>query len=333
MSDWNLWQSIDSALRLQRILFVAPFYLSQSTGKLTSCWLIKAYSFFGTLIILGVIWFSVRHMNFMEMIFAVAPNEWIWQMLCYYTVISMCIHFIVNMLITGIELQQQIHFLENIHEIDQKIQMKFRAHVDHREYKRNLRIALRIFYFYCAIEGIFGLIFGYLAGHGNLVLILPVFAYLLQDITLTIQVCASANYLFLVRQRFLLLNSVYHELHSDYVKYMKIGMRNISIEEMFLMKLLEIFELFRETTKLVTLFDETRGWISANQIIKTFMQTLAEMYFIFLTANQQTGEHARFISCGFIYMICGEIIKTFSSVIGIHSVYAAVLKHLNDDIS
>lgn len=333
MSDWNLWQSIDSALRLQRILFVSPFYLSQSTEKLTSCWRIKAYSVFGTLITLAVIGFSVTHLNYMEMVFSIAPNEMIWRMLCYYIIISTCCHFIVNMLITGIELQQQIQFLENIHEIDQQIQIKFGANVNHREYKRNVLIALRIFYFYCTIEGILGVAFVFVAGHGNPVSIPPVFAYLLQDITLTIQACASANYLFLIQRRFQLLNSVHHELHSDYIKYMKIGIRNNSIEDTFLNKLLEMFELFKDTTKLVTLFDETRGWISANQIVKTFMQTLVQMYFIFLTVNHQSGEHAVVISCGFFFMFCGEIIKAFLNVIGVHSVYAAVVQHLNEKIS
>lgn len=324
MSEWNLWQSIESALRLQRVLFVSPFYLDHSTGELKSCWLIKTYSILSTLIIMTIMYISVVYFDYMESLFQIVPNELIWKVLCSYVMMSMIIHFVVNMIITGIELKKQMQFLEKIHEIDQRILVKFSASVDHQKYNRKLSIAVRMFSMFGIIEMITTIMLVNTAGHGNYILIPPTFAYSLQNMTLAAQAYASTNYLFLIERRYRVLISVYHQVHRDYIQYMKTGIRIKCTEDVFSQKLLEIFQLFREITDLIRLFDEISGWIFASQTIKTFMACLAEMYFIFLTSDDELGEYADFFRYGIVYMLCVEILKLFANVIAVHCVYAAV---------
>lgn len=321
MAEWNLWQSIETALRLQRILCVSPFYLDRSTGKLKSCWKAKLYTSSIILSFLVIMYFAELYWNFFDTFFELAPSGMVWRILFYYSVGSTIVHFVFNMFIIAISLRKQMEFLERIHVIDKRFQVDFNATVNHKDYKRKLSYVIAILYIYYSVQVTAETRF--IINTGRYVLIPPTIVYIAQLLILNSQVYTLSNYLFLLRRRYLLTFSVYQQIYHKYVHYLKSGIFNENMENIFLMKLLKIFELFREITRLTRLYDDTSGWIFAIQIIRTFMNILMQLYVFFLILGTRTI--GNFMAFGIIYLFIGEVLKMIWITIAIHSVYAAVI--------
>lgn len=325
MAEWNLWQSIETALRLQRILCVSPFYLDHSTGKLKSFWMAKLYTSLIILSFLVIMYFAEFHWNFMDNFIKHVPSGMVWRILCYYVVGSTIVHFTLNMFLIGIGLRRQMEFLERIHVIDERFQVDFNATVNHKDYKRKLSHVLAVLYIYYGILVTAQIWF--ITNTGQYILIPPTIVYCGQHLILNSQVYTLSNYLFLLRRRYRLTLLVYKQIYREYVHYLKLGIFNENTENIFLMKLLKIFELFREITRLTRLYDDTFGWIFASQIIKTFMSILMQLYVFFLTIDNDHKTHKieNFVAIGIIYIFIGEVLKMIWVTIAIHSVYAAVI--------
>lgn len=325
MSEWNLWQSIETALRLQRILCVSPFYLDRSTGKLKSCWMSKLYTSSIILSFLVIMYFAEFYWNFLDTFIELVPSGMVWRILFYYGVGSTIVHFVLNMFIIAIGLRKQMEFLERIHVIDDQFQFDSNATVNHKDYKHKLSYVLAILYVYYGLQVAAETWF--IINTGRYVLIPPTIVYCAQHLILNSQVYTLSNYLFLLRRRYRLTFSVYQQIYREYVHYLKSGIFNENTENIFLMKLLKIFELFREITRLTRLYDDTFGWIFASQIIKTFMSILMQLYVFFLTLDNDVRTHKieNFVAFGIIYIFIGEVSKMIWITIAIHSVYAAVI--------
>lgn len=325
MSKWNLWQSIDAALRLQRILFVSPFYLNHSNGKLKSCWIIKSYTALGNVSILMVLYFAVFHLGFMEVLYKIVPNQLTWKILCIYIISSLVFHFIWNMIIIAIKLKQQMQFLEQIESIDRQLWKKFHANVDHRKYKQRLSIATFAFYMYFVMDMTIEMGSIFVIADKDLMILPLTFALSILNISMSAQMYTSTNYLFLIERRYRLIICINNKSQTDYNRYVKRGIVDINFENVLLLRLLDMFKIFKDISQLIVTFDDFFGWIYANQLIKTFMISLAEIYFIFLVANDETVKATRnYLVYGFIAMVSAEMLKILINIITIHSIYAAV---------
>lgn len=324
MSEWNVWRSIDTALRIQNIFCVSPFSLDRSTAKLASSWKSKFYLFSVTSVILATMYLSVFQWHYMETLFKIEPNGRIWRILCIYEMGAINFHFTLNMIFVATGYSQQMQFLERIHAIDQQILNDFSASVDHRDYKRKLSYVLKFLYTYCGLQLILETSTFYAVG--DYLLIPPTLAYMLQSLNLTAQIYSSTNYLFLIERRYRLLLLLHQKLNRDYMEYSeKSPTYNELIENAFLVKLVKLFKLHKQITKLIRLTEDIFGWIYASLVIKTFMTTLIQTYYIFITTIDSVSSGIeRFYAYGFVYMLFGEFIKVILAVISIHSVYAAV---------
>lgn len=323
ISEWNLWQSIATALRLQRILCVSPFYLDHPKGKLKSSCATKLYSIFITVALLVVFNIAIFHLNFIETFIEFVPSGIVWQILSYYAFYSMNIYFIFNMFFIWIGYPQQIQFLERIHQIDQTIKKDFSSSVDHKSFKRNLMYGIVIVYIYYGLQFIGETAFVF--NTKNYILIPPTLAYCIKNLILNSQAYTFTYYLFLIQRRYRLIFTIYQNHHRNYIHYLKSGIIDDHMENLYVIKLRQIFELFREITNLIPLYDDTFGWIFVSQIIKVFMMTLTQLYFVFLTATDATlGENGYKFCLGFFYLFLGDTIKMFMFIIAIHMVYAAV---------
>lgn len=324
MFEWNLWQSIEAALRLQRILCVSPFHLDHSTGKLKACWIFKLYTLSITLGLLIVMYLAEFHWNFIEVFVGLIPSGMVWRILCYYAIVSINTHFVLNMVIIGIGLKKHVKFLERIHMIDEQFKIDFNASVDHKDYKRKLSYALFSLYIFFSFQVIGGISFIVITG--KYVLLPPTLVYGLEYLIINAQVYTMTNYLFLLRMRYLLTFSVYKTIHREYVLYLKSHKFNENMEDLFLMKLSKIFEIFREITHLIRLYNDIFGWLFVSHIIKTFMNILMELYVIFLTISENgIGMTGVLTAVDFSYIFIGELANMFWMIIAIHSVYAAVI--------
>lgn len=322
MSECNLWKSIATSLHLQRIFCVSPFYLDSSMGKLKSSCATKLYSISVIVILSATYNIAIFHLNFIETFIEFVPSGFVWQILCYFAFFSMNIHFILNELFIWIGYKQQMEFLERIHAIDKKIQQDFNSSVDHKTFKFRLKytvIALAIYY---------GIQFtgesSFVIRTRNYLLIPPTIAYCLMNLMSNAQMYAATSYLFLLERRYRLILTAYQKLHRNYIHHRNSGIINENIENVFIVKLREIFECFREITFLIALYNDIFGWIFANQIIKTFMMALIQLYFVFLTATDPSGDNGYIFTFGFLYLFVGDMIKVFMFVVSIHMVYAAV---------
>lgn len=326
MSDWNLWKSIESSLRLQLILLVSPFYCDHRTGALKTGWKVKFYMILATLADVTVTYYGLFHWNFLEVVFQIIPNQFVWKILSAYIVISTAIYFVFNAMIIFVQNSKQMDFLERIHTIDQKFSNEFRAAVDHKNYKRNLTIAMGVFYAYCIMMITVQLSILNFVNGLNTTTVLATLSVFFQLITMEAQIYTSANYLFLIERRYRLIFSIYKNVHRAYNQYRSHhGFVVRKIEKKFASKLLNLFESFREISDLTKKFDEIFGWVFASQVIKTFMLISFEMYVLFGVANNESmDKDQNYIVYGFMCMACGEMIKMFVNAIAIHSVYAAV---------
>lgn len=323
MFEWNLWRSTETALQIQRILCVSPFYLDRSEEKLKTCCMAKLYITSITLSCLVLMYFSAFHWDFLDTFIALIPSGMVWKILCYYGVISTNVHFILNMFIIRISLKQQIEFLERIHTIDGKFKADFKASVNHKDYKRKLTFVLVILWFYYGLQVITEIWFSMNTGQYNL--IAPTFVYGLQQLIMNAQIYTMANYLFLLRGRYRLILSAYQPFQQEFLLSLKCKISTEKLENLFTLKLLKIFELFRDITQLVRLYDNTFGWIFASYIIRTFMNVLMQLYVIFLTlSDAEMGSNGIFMTVAFAYVFVGEFAKMIWIIIAIHSVYAAV---------
>lgn len=331
MSEWNLWKSIEVTLQIQRILCVSPFYLDQQTGKLKSCWMIKLYSAAVTLAILSVMYTAVFNWNYTDMFVQLIPSGMVWRILCYYAIASINVHFILSTIITAIGNNQQMEFLEKLKEIDEQFRTDFNASVDHKDYKQKLFYAISLFYIYFGIRLIIIVYFNYTFGIEFWVLSVGLIMYSLQYLILSTQLCALANYVFLIESRYRLTHTAYQRLYRDYNRYLKLEIVDKNIENAFAMKLLNIFELFRKITRVITLYDDTFGWMFANQILKTFMTVLMQVYVVFLTiSDAKLHENTLSISATFIYGLVGEGLKLLLIIVALQTTYATVNVHFNE---
>lgn len=155
---------------------------------------------------------------------------------------------------------------------------------------------------------------------------IPFFIFIFQHIILNTQVFALASYIFLIERRYQLLWSVCRNLHRDYIHYCKSKVSDKMTENAFFTQFINIFELFKEITNLIKMFDDCFGWIYASQITHTFVATLGQMYFVFLTFSNDEPDGLS-TTVGISYLVFGDGIKMFISVVAIHSVYAAVKLH------
>lgn len=322
MSEWNLWQSISVSLWIQRILCVSPFYLDRKTGKLKTDWKNKLYSV--TVIFASLVgMYITASSNVVEEVNQfMSEGGLIWRLLNAYGFIAVNFHLILNLIIIWLGLSQQMQFLENIHLIDLKFLKSFNASVDHKRFKRNLTYGTILLYIYYGVRIIIYEIF--LIEKEKIHMIIPSLMYSIKYIIINTQIFVFASYIFLIERRFQLLSIVYLKLERDYINYRKFGKFDKTTEHDFFMKFLKIFELFKEISNLVTIFNDAFGWIYASQIIHSFVSSLGQMFYVFLSNADKVISWSIMVS-EMVYLIFGDGIKMFITAIAIHFVYDKVI--------
>lgn len=327
MPDWNLWKTIDWALRLQFILFASPFSYDHQTGALTTSLKTKLYLVLATIANIIVIYYAIFHWNFMEVIFHIIPNQFVWKVLCIFFMMFMSVHFAFNSIIILKQHGLQMDFLERIHLIDRKFSTEFRAGIDHRKYKRYLTIAMGAFHTFCIMEITSQLTLLSFVSGLTATTVLSTFAIWWQLITMEAQMYTTANYLFLIERRYRLVYSTYKSLYRDYNQYQNHRHGHIvrNIEKQFAAKLSNLFELFREISNLTQQFNVIFGGIFASNLIKTFNLISLEMYSVIIVVNHESmGENQNYVAYAFLCMSCIEMMKIFVNAIAVQSVYTAV---------
>lgn len=327
MSDWNLWKSIEWALRLQFIFFVSPFYCDHQTNALKTSVKTKLYMILFTVANIIVIYKAVFHWNFLEVIFQIVPNQFVWKVLCIYFMTFMGVHFVINAIIILTKHGQQMDFLERIHSIDQKFLNEFHVAVDHQKYKRDLTIGMGVYIVFCIMEITSQLTILHFVWGLDATIILSTFGTWWPLVTMEAQMYTSANYLFLIERRYRLVYSIYKNVRREYNQYQshRHGITVRKIEKEFAMKLSNLFELFREITVLTKQYGEVFGSIFASILIKTFLLMSVEMYSVIIVANDESvGENQNYIACAFLCMVCFEMMKLVVNAIAVQSIYSAV---------
>lgn len=325
--DWNLWRSIEWPLRLQFILLVSPFHHDPQTSALRTCLKSKLYMILVTIADIVVIYKGIFHWHFLEVIFQIIPNQFVWKVLCIYFMTFLGLHFVCNAIIVLTQSGQQMDFLERIHSIDQTFLKEFHAAVDHRRYERSLTIAMGAFGFICIVEitsqlGILHLVHGL-----DATIILTTVAAWWQLTTIEAQMYTSANYLFLIERRYRLLYSICKSFSREYNQYQNhrraINVRKI--EKQFAVKLSKLFELLREISVLTRQYGVVFGSIFASSLVKTFMLMSIEMYSVVILANDESvGENQNYLVYMFLCMVCLEMMKIFINAVAVQSIYTAV---------
>lgn len=331
MTDWNLWKSIEWALRVQFIFFVSPFYCDHQTGALKTSLKTKLYMILVTIGNVVVMYRAVFHWNFLEVVFQIIPNQFVWKVLCIYFMTFMGVHFVLNAIIILIQHGQQMDFLERIHSIDQTFLKEFHTAVDHQKYKRNLTIAMGAYFMFCIMEitsqlTILNFVWGL-----DATIILSTLSTWWPIVTMEAQMYTSANYLFLIERRYRLVYAIYKNVCREYNQYQnhRHGITVRKIEKQFASKLSNLFELFREITGLTKQYGVVFGSIFASILIKTFLLMSVEMYSVVIVANDESvGENQNYVAYAFLCMICFEMMKLVVNAIAVHSIYAAVRSEL-----
>lgn len=323
--EWNLWRSIEASLRFQCILCVSPFYLDRSTGKLKSSWPIKVYTSTMALGLLVIMYYAHFHLHFMDNFIAIIPNGIVWRILCYYVFGAINVHYVFNMfIIVIIGLNEHMEFLEKIHSIDKRFQLEFNASVNHKNYKRKLYYCLAIFIICYGIHWL--PILWSIIHTGRYKLALPSIVFTLQNIILDVHVYTLANYLFLIQNRYLLTLSVYQKIYRDYVLVQKTGTFDEKKENTLLKKFSNIFELFRDITQLIAVFNNAFGYNLASHIIRTFTSNLMQLYALFLILSDvELGKNRKMLAASVIYDFIGVVFRMTLIAIAIHSIYTAVI--------
>lgn len=325
MFEWNLWKSIGTTLLFQCILCVSPFNLDRSTRKLKSSLLIKVYTSSMAFGLLVIMYYAQFHLHFMDNFIALVPSGIVWRILCYYGFGAINVHYVFNMFIIAFGLKEHIQFLEKIHSIDKQFQLVFSASVNHKNFKRKLSYCLVAFIICYGIHWI--PILWSIVHTGRYNLALPSIVFSLQNIILDVHVYALANYLFLIRNRYLLTLSVYHRIYRNYTLFLKSGAFDEKMEFIFLKIFSKIFKFFRDITQLITLFNNAFGFNLASHIIRTFTSNLMQLYVLFLISSDvELGRNRNNIfAVGVIYDFIGVVFRMTLIAIAVHSIYTAVI--------
>lgn len=274
--------------------------------------------------LLVIMYYARFHLHFMDNLIALVPSGIVWRILCYYGFGAVNAHYIFNMFIIAISLKEHMEFLDKIHSIDQQFQSEFNASVNHNNYKRKLSYCLAAFGFCYGIHWIPVLWTVVHSGRYNLAL--PSIVFSLQNIILDVHVYTLANYLFLLRSRYLLTLSVYQQIFRDYTLFVKSGAFDENMENIFLKKFSNILKLFRDITQLITLFNSAFGCNLASHIIRTFTTNLMQLYALFLiSSNVELGRNINILAVGIIYDFIGVVFRMTLIAIAVHSVYTAVI--------
>lgn len=321
MSKWNLWQSIESALWLQRIFCVSPFNLDRSTGRLKILLLTKIYVFCVVIITSGIFYQSLFVWNCTEIMLKLLPTGMLWTILFYYEITSIHIHFLLNVLFSYTRKTKQMTFLYQVQLIDGKFLDQFHVNVNHQKHRRWIDFTIIVICLYYFLHYVSASHYWYQAN--ELTMIPLTFVYNIDRICLSLPVYMSANYLLLIYTRCKLLHRIYRKLQLDYA-------RNRGTSKFFLDELSKIFDLFKAICGLFTMITDAFGWIFMLIVIKSFAVILLQTYLLFYILTEPGDLNNKITPSSILYLLFGEFAGIIINITALSVTCAMVTKNFDN---
>lgn len=317
MNKWNLWNSIDFLLLLQRINCVSPFYLDRKRNELKVSTFTRFHLWSVLIIFLFTLYVLLFRWNCFGTILTFLPPGFLWLVLTGYEIFYVYAQFVLNTILVDAGKWKQIEFLHRIHDIDQRLANAFDMCVDFRKYRQQIfRVAITfIVYYYGVTIGMCYWAYMY----GNYRLLLFILVYQFAQMSLASTAFAGINSTYLMHDRFRLLATIYHRTDRDLGHVFTMEEKQI-----FLLKIQIIFRTFKELCDLIKLLDEYGGWNYILSLVQDFTLPLIRWYFTFYILSEDGLEgNGVYIGTVFVWSV-GILAKSAFSATAINMTLSQV---------
>lgn len=321
MSKSNLFESIESVFRFQRIFCVLPLKWNRSTSHLETTRLMKLYVFGIIAMISFISHQSIFEWNCIEHLNTFVPNGAVWTIFFGYEFTSMYIQFLLNILCFYIQRLNHIEVLKKFHSIDKRFQIELEQEVDYRKHRRQINIGIALLSLFHLSGSIFSTIFWYLT---NRTVMIPInLVYDFERVSLHLSTYMSINYILLIRARCNHLLKVYQSLQFEYHQYLRGGNADRIASNYFSMELQKVFDLFKETCCLFNICVDSIGWNSLLRIVKSFATNSLHIYILLTFVIEKTASEA-VTPYVILYLLLSEMLSTAIHTIVLEAAFSTV---------
>lgn len=268
----NIWSTLKTALLIQRIYCLSPFYFDGK--KLRAIWLIQCYTYGYLVLYITLLIISIIYLQIFAYLKEYLPNGFLWIVLSGTEFALTNASFILVLIILETSKAAQMDFLHRIARVDHRLQRHFGASVNFnklKQFNRFIWLGQSLYY-----QGLALIICIYLisSGHGS---VIPfVFAYQLEQATAFALTLLIVNYMTLLHSRFTLIAQLSDDIQNEYLTTISRRQQDVVVRRTII-----LFQIFKELSDLVLLLDKGFGLTMLIRFAHDFTLLNTQVYLIF----------------------------------------------------